>query len=353
MAFEDRVRELAQETLPLDEGVAELARERHRRLVKPPGSLGRLEELGARLAGMAGECPPPVPESPAVVVCAGDHGVFERGVSPWPQAVTAAMVRNFCDGGAAVNAIARTVGARVSVLDVGVASELERHPLLRAAKVRRGTKDLSRTQAMSREEAARAVTAGAGVAEELVESGGVDLLVTGDMGIGNTTPAACLISAFTGYPPEETTGRGTGIDDETLKLKVSIIEEALELHAPDPQDPLGVLAAVGGLEHAAIVGVILTGAVYGVPVVLDGVVSNSAALVALALAPHSVGYAIAGHRSAEPGARISLQSLDLAPLLDLGLRLGEGTGGLLAVPLVQAAARTLGEMATLGDIGIG
>ena len=353
MGLEDRVRELAEEIPPLDEDVAEAARQRHLQLTKPPGSLGRLEEIGARLAGMAGECPPPVPESPAVVVCAGDDGILDRGVSPWPQAVTAAMVRNFCGGGAAVNAIAKTVGARVSVLDVGVASELERHPLLRTAKVRRGTDDLSRGQAMSREEAARAVMAGAGVAEELVESGGVDLLVTGDMGIGNTTPAACLISAFSGRPPEETTGRGTGIDDETLKLKVSVIEEALELHAPDPGDPLGVMAAIGGLEHAAIVGVILTGAVYGVPVVLDGIVSNSAALVARALASGSVGYIIAGHRSAEPGALISLQSLGLEPLLDLDMRLGEGTGGLLAVPLVQAAARTLGEMATLGEIGIG
>jgi nicotinate-nucleotide--dimethylbenzimidazole phosphoribosyltransferase len=353
VALEDRVRELAEEIPPPDEAAAGEARKRHLLLTKPPGSLGRLEELGARLAGMAGGCPPPVPESPAVVVCAGDHGVLGRGVSPWPQAVTAAMVRNFCDGGAAVNAVAKTVGARVSVLDVGVAFELERHPLLRAAKVRRGTEDLSRKQAMSREEAARAVMAGAGVAEELVESGGVDLLVTGDMGIGNTTPAACLISAFTGRPPEETAGRGTGIDDETLKLKVSVMEEALYLHAPDPDDPLGVLAATGGLEHAAIIGVILTGAVYGIPVVLDGVVSNSAALVASALAPHSLGYVVAGHRSAEPGARISLEYLQLDPLLNLDMRLGEGTGGLLAVPLVQSAARTLGEMATLEEMGIG
>jgi nicotinate-nucleotide--dimethylbenzimidazole phosphoribosyltransferase len=301
---------------------------------------------------MAGESPP-VPESPAVVVCAGDHGVLERGVSPWPQEVTAAMVGNFCTGGAAVNGVAKTVGARVSVLDVGVAGELERHPLLRAAKVRGGTDDLSRGPAMTREEAARAVMAGAGVAEELVESGGVDLLVTGDMGIGNTTPAACLISAFTGRLPEETTGRGTGIDDQTLKLKVNVVEEALELHEPDPEDPLGVLAQVGGLEHAAIVGVILAGAVYRLPVILDGVVSNSAALVARALAPHSAGYVIAGHRSAEPGACISLRSLNLPPLLDLDMRLGEGTGGLLAVPLVQAAARTLAEMATLEELGIG
>ena len=353
MALEDRVVELAAEIPPPDEAAAEKARSRHLGLSKPPGSLGRLEDLGARLAGMAGECLPPVPESPAVVVCAGDHGVLERGISPWPQAVTAAMVRNICDGGAAVNAIAKTVGARVTVLDVGVASELERHPLLRAAKVRRGTDDLSRGPAMSREEAARAVMAGAGVAEELVESGGVDLLVTGDMGIGNTTPAACLVSAFTESQPEETTGRGTGIDDETLRLKVSVVEEALGLHAPDKKDPLGALAAIGGLEHAAIVGVMLTGAVYGVPVVLDGIVSNSAALVANALAPNSVEYVIAGHCSAEAGARIALEYLELEPLLDLDMRLGEGAGGLLAVPLVQAAARALAEMTTLEELGFG
>ena len=252
-----------------------------------------------------------------------------------------------------MNAIAKTVGARLSVLDVGIARELERHPLLRTAKVRRGTGDLSRGPAMSREEAARAVMAGTGVAEELVESGGVDLLVTGDMGIGNTTPAACLISAFTRSPPEETTGRGTGIDDQTLELKVNVVKEALELNAPDPEDPLGVLAQIGGLEHAAIVGVILAGAAYGLPVILDGVVSDSAALVARALAPHSAGYVIAGHRSTEPGARIVLKLLELEPLLDLEMRLGEGTGGLLAVPLVQAAVRTLEEMATLEELGIG
>jgi nicotinate-nucleotide--dimethylbenzimidazole phosphoribosyltransferase len=353
VAFEDRVLELAAEIPPVCEAAVRAARERHLALTKPPGSLGRLEELGTRLAGMAGECPPPAPDNPAVLVCAGDHGVLGRGVSPWPQAVTAAMVSNFCDGGAAVNAIAGTVGARLSVLDVGVASELAGHPLLRAAKVRRGTDDLSRRPAMSRDEAARAVMAGAGVAEELIESGGVDLLVTGDMGIGNTTSAACLISAFTGCTPQETTGRGTGIDDVTLKLKVNIVEEALELHDPDPGDPLGVLAAVGGLEHAAIVGVILMGAVYGVPVILDGVVSNSAALVASALGPHSAKYLVAGHLSSEPGALIALEYLELEPLLGLNMRLGEGTGGLLAVPLLRAAARTLVEMATLEELGFG
>ncbi len=352
MAVEDRVRELAGEVRPLDENAVARARERHLTLTKPPGSLGRLEEIGARLAGMAGVVPPPVPWSPAVVVCAGDHGVLARGVSPWPREVTAAMVGNFCAGGAAVNAIARSVGARISVLDVGVATELERHPLLRAAKKRAGTDDLSRGPAMGREDAARAVMSGAGIAGELIESG-VDLLVTGDMGIANTTPAAALISAFTGRPPEQTTGRGTGIDDETFELKVRVVEEALRLHEPDTTDPLGTLAALGGLEHAAIAGIILTGAVYEVPVVLDGVVSNSSALVARTLAPESVGYTIAGHLSVEPGATAALEYLGLEPVLDLRMRLGEGTGGLLAVPVVQAAARVLGEMATMEEAGIG
>ena len=353
MSLEERVGELAGEVEPADRSVAEASRERHLRLLKPRGSLGDLEQLGVRLSAMAGECPPPVPENAAVVVCAGDHGVLARGVSPWPQEVTAAMVENFCAGGAAVNSLAGTVGARLSVLDAGVASDLPRHPLLRGAKVRRGTDDLSRGPAMSREDAARAVLAGSGIVEELVESGGVDLLVAGDMGIANTTPAACLIAAFTGRPAREVTGRGTGIDDATLDKKVEVVREALDLHRPDPGDPLGTLAALGGLEHAALAGLILTGAAYGVPVVLDGVVSNSAALVACALSPDSADFMIAGHVSAEPGARIALEELGLEPLLDLRMRLGEGTGGLLAVPLVQAAARVLGEMATMEEAGIG
>jgi nicotinate-nucleotide--dimethylbenzimidazole phosphoribosyltransferase len=331
----------------------EAARERHGRLTKPAGSLGVLEEIGVRLAGMAGCSPPPVPQAPAVVVCAGDHGVLARGVSPWPREVTAAMVGGLCAGSAAANALARTVGARVCVLDVGVAAELPPGGALRGAKVRRGTNDLSRGPAMGREEAARAVLAGAEVAGELAEHGGVDLLVAGDMGIGNTTPAAALVSAFTGRPAEETTGRGTGVDDETYALKVRVVREALELHEPSPKDPLGALATVGGLEHAAIAGLLLAGAARRVPVVLDGVVSNSAALAAAALAPGSVGYLVAGHLSAEPGAKVALDHLGLRPLLDLEMRLGEGTGGLLAVPLVGAAARVLNEMATFEEAGLG
>lgn len=352
MAFEDRVKDLATEVEGADERAMQATRERHAALAKPPGSLGRLEELGERMAGSAGECPPPVPGSPAVVIAAGDHGVLDRGVSPWPAEVTAAMVGNFCAGGAAANALAKTSGARVTVLDVGVASELPRHPMLRSAKVRPGTADMSREPAMEREEAARAVMAGSGVAEELVESGGVDLLVPGDMGIGNTTAAAALISVFSGRPPTEVTGRGAGIDDETLALKLRVIEEALALHEPQPEDPLGVLAALGGLEHAALAGLTLTGAIYRVPVVLDGVSAVAAALAARAFAAASVDHMFAGHLSAEPGAGVALKSLGLSPVLDLELRLGEGTGGLLAVPVMQSAARVLTEMATLEEIGV-
>jgi nicotinate-nucleotide--dimethylbenzimidazole phosphoribosyltransferase len=261
------------------------------------------------------------------------------------------MVASFCSGHAAVNALAGIVGAQVTVLDVGVAAKLPRHPRLRRAKVRSGTEDLTERPAMMRDEAARTLLAGAGVAEELIAAG-VDLLVTGDMGIANTTPAACLIAAFTGSRPEEVTGRGTGIDEATWEIKVKVLERALALHRLDPNDPLGVLAAVGGLEHAAITGLILGGAVARVPVVLDGVSTNAAALAVCAIAPGVVDYLIAGHRSDEPGASAALARLGLDPLLDLSMRLGEGTGGLLAIPIVRSAAAVLCEMSTFEEAGI-
>jgi nicotinate-nucleotide--dimethylbenzimidazole phosphoribosyltransferase len=351
MTLEERVLELAADVEAPDEGCAAVARARHRRLVKPPGSLGRLEELGIALAAIAARCPPPVCERPAAVVAAGDHGVLAQGVSAWPAEVTAAMVGEFCSGRAAVNALAACVGAQVSVLDAGVEVDLPRHPRLRAAKVQRGTADLSRTVAMDREAAARAVLAGAGIAGELAGAG-VDLLVTGDMGIGNTTPAACLVAAFTGAPAERATGPGAGSDDGALARKAGVVRRALEHHHPLPADPLGALAAVGGLEHAALVGLILGGARERVAVVLDGVSTVAAALVACALRPAARGYLIAGHRSTEPGASLGLEHLGLEPLLDLGMRLGEATGGLLAVPLVRAAAAVLARMATFEEAGI-
>ena len=347
-----RVAELASSVVPVDASAAAAARRRHDRLVKPLRSLGRVEELGIRLCAIAGSCPPPVPEAPVVVVAAGDHGVLAQGVSPWPREVTAAMIASFCSGAAAVNAIAGVVGARVTVLDVGVASELPPHPRLRRARVRPGTADLSQTAAMSRAEAAEALLAGARVTDELIGSG-ADLLVTGDMGIGNTTPAACLIAAFTGREASGVTGRGTGIDDATLELKTGVVGRALDLHRPDPADPLGVLSSVGGLEHAALAGLILAAAARRVPVVLDGVTAGAAALVAQALAPETAGYLVAGHRSVEPGAAVALAHLGLEPVIDLELRLGEGTGALLAVPVVTAAAAVLRDMATFDEVGFG
>lgn len=351
MSIEERITELAARIDPVDGEAIAAARARHDRLTKPKGSLGRLEDLGVQLGGIAGRCPPPVPERPSVIVAAGDHGVLAQGVSPWPKEVTAAMVAGFCAGHAAVNAIAAVAGGQVTVLDVGVAAELPRHPRLRSAKVRPGTADLSEEPAMTREEAARAILAGAGIAQELIGAG-ADLLCTGDMGIANTTPAACLIAAFTRRRAEEVTGRGTGIDNATWELKVKVVDRALALHHPDPSDPLGLLAAVGGLEHAALAGLILAGAAARVPIVLDGVNADAAALAAAALAPACAGFMLAGHRSTEPGATAALEMLGLDPLVDLAMRLGEGTGALLAVPIIRAAAAVLRDMATFEEAGI-
>jgi nicotinate-nucleotide--dimethylbenzimidazole phosphoribosyltransferase len=322
------------------------ARERHARLTKPAGSLGVLEELSIRLAGLAGACPPPVPARPAVAVFAGDHGVHAQGVTPWPQEVTAQMVANFHAGGAVVNAFAAQVGATVTVIDVGVNG-----PGAGEFRVRAGTRDLAVEPAMTSAEATAALEVGLGVARRLVADGH-DILLTGDMGIANTTPASALIAAFTGLDAAAVTGRGTGIDDAMLAHKTAVIASALALHRPQADDPLRTLAAVGGLEHAAIAGFILGAAAARVPVILDGVIAGSAALVAAALAPDAVGAMVAGHRSAEPGATAALDHLGLTPLVDLGMRLGEGTGALLALPIVASAARVLRDVATFDSAGV-
>jgi nicotinate-nucleotide--dimethylbenzimidazole phosphoribosyltransferase len=336
---------------PLDEAAMADAYARQATLTKPPGSLGELEGLGVRLAGLAGRCPPPVSVRPAVAVFAGDHGVYAQGVTPWPQAVTVQMVANFLAGGAVINVLARQIGAEVTVVDVGVAGDLAPHPVLRACKIRRGTRDLAAEPALTRDEAVEAMEIGIATALDLVEAG-ADCLITGDMGIANTTPAAALVAAFTGAAPAVVTGRGTGIDDDTLARKTKVIEIALARLGGDVSDPVRVLAEVGGLEHAALAGFILGGALRRVPVILDGVIANSAALVATALSPDVVGALVAGHRSAEPGGRAALDHLGLTPLLDLGMRLGEGSGAALAQPLVAAAARVLGEVATFESAGV-
>ncbi len=347
----DDLRALVAGIVPLDAQAAREARERQDRLTKPRGALGVLEDVSVRLAGIAGACPAPVPGRPVVAVFAADHGVHAQGVSPWPQEVTAQMVATFVAGGAAVNVLARQCGAHVVVVDVGVAAELPPSPVLLRRKVARGTRDLCTGPATTREETVQALRVGADVARSLVADGH-DVLLTGDMGIANTTASAALVAAFTGRPAVEVTGRGTGVDDATLALKVRVVERALALHRPDPADPVGVLAAVGGLEHAAIAGFVLGAAHARVPVVLDGAIAGAAALAAVALAPAAVDACLAGHRSVEPGHSAALEHLGLRPLVDLDLRLGEGTGAVLALPLVQAAARVLAEMATFDSAGV-
>ncbi|MGP7999608.1 MAG: nicotinate-nucleotide--dimethylbenzimidazole phosphoribosyltransferase [Streptosporangiaceae bacterium] len=336
---------------PLDAGAVAQARERQEALTKPSGSLGRLEAVSVQLSGVAGECPPPLPEPAVVAVFAADHGVHAQGVTPWPQEVTAQMVANFLASGAVVNAIAAQAGAEVCVVDVGVAADLPAGPGLLPRKIRPGTADMTAGPAMSREEAERAVEVGIETARDLVAAGNRCLL-TGDMGIANTTASAALIAVFTGADPDQVTGRGTGIDDETWQRKVGVVRRALARHVPDPADPLAVLAAVGGLEHAALAGFMLGGAALRVPVVLDGVIACAAALAARALAPDVTDSLIAGHLSTEPGARRALDALGLRPLLDLDLRLGEGSGAALALPVVAAAARVLRDVATFDSAGV-
>ena len=334
----------------LDDGAGRAAAEHHDRLTKPRGSLGRVEAIGVRLAAITGASPPPVPAPAAVAVFAGDHGVLAEGVTPWPQDVTAQMVQNFLAGGAAINVLARQTGARVIVVDVGVATELDPAPGLAREKVRPGTGNIAREPAMTVTEARQALDVGAAVAARLVDDGAA-CLVTGDMGIGNTTPSAALVAAFTGRAAREVTGRGTGIDDPTLARKVAAVDAALA-RTPDRDDPVAVLASLGGLEIAALAGFVVGGAAARVPVVVDGVIAGAALLTATKLVPGAVHFCFAGHRSTEPAARVILDTLGLEPILDLELRLGEGSGACLALPVLEAAARILGEMATFDAAGV-
>ncbi|MFF1441625.1 nicotinate-nucleotide--dimethylbenzimidazole phosphoribosyltransferase [Streptomyces sp. NPDC058295] len=347
----DLLAETVASVRPLDAKALGEAWERQKRMTKPPGSLGMLEIISAQLSGLSRQCPPPIPEPAAVAIFAGDHGVHAQGVTPWPQEVTAQMVANFLGGGAVCNAFATQVGAEVCVVDVGVAADLPATPGLLPRKIRAGTSDMTTGPAMTREEAKQAIEVGIETARDLVAAGNKALL-TGEMGIANTTASAALISVFTGADPAEVTGRGTGINDETLARKTEVVRRALEVHQPDPADPIGVLAALGGFEHAAMVGLLLGGASLRTPVILDGVSAGAAALVARAIAPEVLAACIAGHRSAEPGHVAALNKLGLRPLVDLDLRLGEGTGALLALPLVQSTARAMHEVATFDSAGV-
>jgi nicotinate-nucleotide--dimethylbenzimidazole phosphoribosyltransferase len=334
----------------LDGDAMREARERLDRLTKPPGSLGRLEELAIGLAGMTGQTRPRLPRK-AVIVLVADHGVTAEGVSAYPRAVTAQMVANFLRGGAAINVLARRMGARVVVADLGVAAELPAHPDLIDRKIGFGTRNMAEGPAMSPDDALAAIEAGFGIVEAEVERG-LDLVATGEMGIGNTTAASAIVASLTGQGVAEVTGRGTGLDEDGWRHKVATIERALAINRPDPTDSLDVLAKVGGFEIAGLVGVILGAAAARRPVVLDGFIAGAAALVATALCPVARDYLIAAHNSVEIGHRVALAHLGLAPLLDLNLRLGEGTGAALVLPLIDGALAILDEMATFADAGI-
>ncbi len=333
----------------LDAAAQELARARQNRLTKPTGALGNLEQLSIWLAGVQGGCPPTPPSRVAVVLFAGDHGVASSGVSAYPAEVTAQMVANFVAGGAAVNVLAAQVSASVRVADLGVAFDLpgvELPPDVVKWRVRRSSGRIDVEDALTISEAQQAILAGRQLADEAID-GGADLLIPGDMGIGNTTPAAAIVGVCAGVDATSVTGRGTGIDDATLARKREVVASAMRRAATD--SGLSLVSSIGGADIAAMAGFLAQAAIRRTPVLLDGVVSGAAALVAERLAPGARAWWWAGHRSAEPSHTIALRELGLTPLLDLGLRLGEGTGALLAVPLLRAAAATLSEMATFDE----
>jgi nicotinate-nucleotide--dimethylbenzimidazole phosphoribosyltransferase len=335
---------------PLDRSAMDAARARQDRLTKPPGSLGRLEELSIQLAGITGESLPSV-ERKSVIVMAADHGVALEGVSAYPAEVTPQMVLNFLRGGAAVNVLARQAGARVVVVDMGVAADLAAGEGLLVRKLAYGSGNISKGPAMTRAQAAESILSGIGIVEAEIARG-VDILATGDMGIGNTTPSAAIACALTGRLPVEIAGRGTGVDEQGLKRKIGVIRRALEVNAPQAGDALDVLGKVGGFEIGGLAGVMLGAAAGRKPVVVDGFISTAAAMLAVMLAPGARDYMIAAHASQERGHRIMLEWLGLRPVLDLDLHLGEGTGAVLALHLIEASTRILREMATFDAAGV-
>jgi nicotinate-nucleotide--dimethylbenzimidazole phosphoribosyltransferase len=318
-------------------------------LTKPQGSLGRLEELARKYCLITGRDRPSITNK-VIFTFAGDHGVTEEGVSAFPREVTPQMVYNILRGGAGVNVLAKHVGARVIVVDMGVDHEFDAVDGLEIRKTGRGTRNMTRGPAMTRDEAERAVLAGIELVEKYRD--GLDLLGTGDMGIGNTTPSSAIVSVITGTDPEKVTGRGTGIDDRSLVNKVAVIQKAIAVNKPDPADALDVLAKVGGYEIAGIAGLVLGAARYRIPVIIDGFISTAGALIAAELNPLVKGYLIAAHQSVEIGHRKMLEHLEQVPLLDLNLRLGEGTGAALGMSLVEAGVKVLNEMATFADAGV-
>jgi nicotinate-nucleotide--dimethylbenzimidazole phosphoribosyltransferase len=335
---------------PLDRSFEAEAQQRLDSLTKPQGSLGKLEELARRVAVIQGKVPPRLGRK-LLFVFAGDHGIVEEGVSAYPKTVTAQMTYNFLRGGAAINVLARHYGVDVEVIDVGVDDEFSNSPGLRNCKVRKGTDNFSRGPAMSRPQAVQSIEIGIGLVEEAAAEN-LFLLGAGEMGIGNTSSAAAILCALTDAQPQKVVGKGTGIDDATWERKVAAVQRGLELNRPNPKDPVDVLAKVGGLEIGAMIGVILGAAAFHIPMVLDGFISGAAALLAQRLSPHVHDFLFASHLSTETGHALLLQALELTPVLDLAMRLGEGTGACMLMGLMEAAAKILGEMATFESAGV-
>jgi nicotinate-nucleotide--dimethylbenzimidazole phosphoribosyltransferase len=335
---------------PIDISSAQQAEARQNMLTKPGKSLGTLEDISIQLAGMTANPLPSVARK-AVIVMASDHGVALEGVSAYPAEVTPQMVLNFLHGGAAINVLARQAGARVAIVDIGVASDFDSAPGLIQRKVARGTQNMARGAAMTRSEAEQALNVGMQVLADEAEKG-LDLVATGDMGIGNTTPSAAIVAAMTGLPVAQVTGRGTGVDDAGLARKIQMIEQAIAVNQPNPADALDVLCKVGGLEIAGLAGVMIAAASRRIPVVVDGFISTAAAMIAVGLVPEVRNYLFSAHQSVEIGHQAMLKYLGLTPLLDLNLRLGEGTGAALAFHLIEAATRILREMATFAEAGV-
>ncbi len=333
----------------LDAQAMAKAKERQDQLTKPQGSLGVLEEISIRLAGITGN-PQPQIDKKVIIVMAGDHGVVAEGVSAFPSEVTPQMVANFVAGGAGINVISRHVGAEVRVVDIGVGADID-DPFVVQEKIRPGTANMVKGPAMSRDEAIKSILIGIKVAEAEIRAG-ANILAIGDMGIGNTTASTAILASLAEFSLEEITGRGTGVDDATLKVKIDAIERALKINQPDKNDSIDVLAKVGGLEIGGLAGVVLGAAKYRVPVVVDGFISGAGALIAAKLAPKSVNYMFASHVSVEPGHQLILREIGITPMLYLNMRLGEGTGAALAINLVDVACKIINEMATFAEAGV-
>ena len=336
---------------PIDMTASKQAQTRQNNLTKPPQSLGRLEEISIQLAGMKAD-PFPQVSRKSVIVMAADHGVAQEGVSAFPAEVTKQMVLNFLSGGAAINVLARQAGADMTIVDIGVASDFDPSlPGLLHRKVAHGTRNMAKGPAMTRAEAEKALVCGMDVLASVAENG-LDLIATGDMGIGNTTPSSAIVAVMTGLPVAKVTGRGTGLDDTGLAHKIKVIEQAIALNQPDPADALDVLSKVGGLEIAGLAGVMIAAAARRIPVVVDGFISTAAAMIAVGLMPDVRHYLFAAHQSVEIGHQAMHKYLGLTPLFNLNLRLGEGTGAVLAFHLIEASSRILREMATFAEAGV-